>query len=172
MLKAIGAGLILSVGILWGMQMKYRLAEHLRQLICLKEVLLMLVGEISYAKAPLREAFVHIFDMGKAPFGELLKEVSDRLEQEREKNLYEIWKGAIENHKEQIFFSGEEFAMLERLGENLGYLDIEMQVNHLELYKQQVEAKITQAQQELAVRQKMYQYLSLMSGLFVILILI
>lgn len=172
MLKVVGAGVIFSVGMLWGMQMKYQLAEHVRQLICWKEVLLMLAGEISYAKSPLREAFLHIGSMGKAPFGELLEEVSDRLGRERGKNLYEIWRSVLKDHRTEIFFSTEEFEMLEKFGENLGYLDIKMQLNHLELYRQQVEVKIAQAQGELAVKQKMYQYLSVMSGLFVILVLI
>ena len=62
--------------------------------------------------------------------------------------------------------------MLKGLGENFGYLDIQMQLNHLALDIQQVETRIGQAQQELAAKQKMYQYLSIMSGLFLILLLI
>lgn len=172
MLKLAGACLILAAGAVFGFQMKQRLAEHVQQLIGLKEMLLMLSGEMSYAKAPLTEAFRHIAVQGKAPFDRMLTEVSEGLEQERDKTLQEIWEKAVFHHKEEFFFSAEEFQILTGLGKNLGYLDIQMQMNHISLYLQQVEGRIVQAQNELAAKQKMYQYLSVMSGLFLILILI
>ena len=153
------------------MQLKQRLYEHVRQLISFKEMLLMLSGEMSYARAPLAEAFSHIGEQGREPFSAMLADVSESLKRERGRTLGEIWKEAVEKHK-SIFFSQEEFHILEGVGDNFGYLDIQMQLNNIALYVQQVEQKISEAQGELAVKQKLYQYLSVMCGLFVILLLI
>lgn len=172
MLKVVGALLILFASGIFGLQLKQRLAEHLRQLMGFKEILLMLSGEMTYARAPLEEAFAHIAGRGKEPFGRLLSEVSQRMEQEQDKTLYDIWQSAARNQKKTFFFSEEEFRILLGVGENFGYLDIEMQLNHISISIQQVENKIVQAQSELAAKQKMYQYLSVMCGLFLILILI
>lgn len=172
MLKLTGAGLIIFAAVVLGIQLKQRLAQHVSQLMGLKEMLLMLSGEMSYARATLTEAFQNIAARGKNPFGPLLTEVAGRLEQERDSPLADIWQSAVEHHKKTFYFSEEELNMLRKLGDNFGYLDIQMQLNHLTLYIRQVENRIGQAQQELAARQKMYQYLSVMSGLFLILLLI
>lgn len=172
MLRLLGCGLILGAAAVLGLQLKQRLTEHLRQLLGFKEMLHMLSSEISYAKTPLAEAFLHISGQGKEPFGRLLGEVSKRLGEEREKSLYEIWQSAVSNHRDSFYFTREEFQILTDFGENLGYLDIKMQLNHIALYIQQVENRIVQAQEELAAKQKMYQYLSVMCGLFLILILL
>lgn len=172
MLKLLGACLILSAAIVLGMQLRQQLSEHVRQLMAFKEVLTMLAGEISYGKTPLAEAFRHIAERGKEPFGQFLLEVADRMEQERSRTLYDIWQEAVKKHSETFIFSKEEIQMLTKLGENFGYLDVQMQLKHLAIYEQQAEEKLLQAQQELAVKQKLYQYLSVMSGLFLILLFI
>lgn len=172
MLKLVGAFLILVAAILFGVQMKQQLAEHVRQLLGLKEVLMMLAGEISYGKIPLSEAFLHIAERGKEPFGQVFREVSRRMEQERNHTLYEIWQSAVKHHEEIFTFSEDEMRIWMNLGENFGYLDMQLQLNNLRLYGQQIEEKLVQAQKELAVKQKLYQSLSVMSGLFLILIFI
>lgn len=172
MVKLLGAGLVLFAAFAVGFQLKQRLAEHVRQLEGLKEMLLMLSGEFSFARTTLDEAFLHIAGQGKEPFCSLLTEVAGRMSKERESTLQEIWRSAVEHHREAFFFSEEEFLILTGLAENFGYLDVHMQVNNIALYVQQVEHKINQARDELAVKQKMYQYLSVMCGLFLILILI
>lgn len=172
MLKGIGAGLILFVSVVLGLQFKQRLREHLEHLIRCKEVLLMLSGEMSYAKTPLLEAFLHIADQGKEPFGSFLKEVAKRAEKDRGQSLAQIWRGALKSRQKEICFSREEWILLESLGENFGYLDVQMQLGHLSLCIQQLDANIEKAQRELLDKQKLYQYLSVMCGLFLILVLL
>lgn len=172
MIRVAGAVLILSSSFLFGMQQKQRLWEHVRQLVGCKEMLLMLSGEMSYAKAPLMEAFLHIAARGKEPFSSFLRDVALGMETRREQPLSEIWQNALKCRKDKFYFSGEEYELLESLGENFGYLDVQMQLNHLSLCIQQLDAKIVQAQEELAAKQKLYQYLSVMCGLFFILILL
>lgn len=172
MLKIAGAVLILSASVLFGMQQKQRLWEHVRQLVGCKEMLFMLSQEMSYAKAPLMEAFRHIAARRKEPFSGFLEDVALGMETHREQPLPEIWRNALKCRRDKFYLSQEEFELLESLGENFGYLDVQMQLNHLSLCIQQLDAKIVQAQGDLAAKQKLYQYLSVMCGLFFILILL
>lgn len=172
MLKLLGAGLILSAAAILGVQLKQRVAEHLRQLVSFKEILLMLSGEMTYARTPLSEAFLHIAQRGKEPYGSLLRAVSSRMEQERGRDLDEIWRSEVQGRKRTFLLSDEELKLLMNMGENFGYLDLEMQLGYIALLIQQVENSIVLAQGELSAKQKMYQYLSVMCGLFLILILI
>lgn len=172
MVKLTGAGLILFAAAVLGIQMKQKLAQYVNQLIAWKEMLLMLSGEMNYAKAPLQEAFRHIAERGKEPFSRMLSEIADRMEQDRERTLQEIWRDAVEGHKKEFLFSQEERELLGSLGDNFGYLDLQMQQNLIRLQAEQLENRIEKARGELLTRQKLYQYLSVMGGLFLILLLI
>ena len=171
MVRLLGAGLILVSFTLFGMQQKQRLLEHMRQLVNLKELLLLLSGELSYARTPLSEALLHIAERGREPFCDLFSEVAAELGK-RQRRLPEIWQEALFRHQSRIYFDQEEFRLLEGLGDNFGYLDIHMQLGQLSLVIQQLDGKITEAQGELEKRQRLYQYLCVMSGLFLILVLL
>lgn len=172
MVKILGAGLILFAAFAFGLQLKQKLAQHLKQLIGFKEMLLMLSAELSYLRAPLPEAFTHIAEQGKEPFGPLLLEVAGQMQEEQKRPLSEIWTEAVLRRRDTFYFTEEEFGILGGLSKNFGYLDVQMQLSNIALYVQQVEHYIEKASKELAVKQKMYQYLSVMCGLFLILILI
>ena len=73
---------------------------------------------------------------------------------------------------EDFFLTGEERELLKRVGENFGYLDTQMQLKNLELYIGQTEALIQKAQEELRDRQRTAGALSLMCGLFLVILLI
>lgn len=171
MLKAAGAALVLLASILYGWQQKNALAGHVAQLYALKELLEMLSGEISYAKAPLPEAFTGIAKRQGGPFQEILLEIAGKLEDSSE-GLDGIWRKTWEAHREKLLLSPEELKLIVELGKNLGYLDIQMQLGHIALYAGRLEGKIAKANGELAVKQKLYQYLSVTGALFLILILI
>ena len=61
---------------------------------------------------------------------------------------------------------------MKRAGENFGYLDVKMQLKNLELYMEQAEVFLKRAQKELKDRQKVARTLSLMCGLFLVILLI
>ena len=68
MLKLIGSILIIGASLLYGFRIRRELQEHLDQLVAMKEMFLMLRGEISYARTPLKEAFLQIASQNKEPF--------------------------------------------------------------------------------------------------------
>lgn len=172
MLKVTGIILILTASVLFGYLMQSELYDHVNQLVGMKEMLIMLSGEISYAKTPLEEAFLHIANQGKEPYAALLKDVRERMNAGEQIPLQEIWRDELSKHKEDFLLKDEEYMILENAGDNFGYLDWQMQIKNINVYVAQVEARIVQAQDELATKQKMYQYLSVMGGLFLIIILI
>ncbi|MFP3155420.1 stage III sporulation protein AB [Lachnospiraceae bacterium ZAX-1] len=173
MLKLVGACLILGASLLYGYMLRVRLSDHVGQLIGMKEMLLMLAGEISYTRTPLGEAFLHMIAQGKEPYKTMLTAVRYQMEHgEVGKPLHQIWKEVIDLQSRNFLLSDEEVAILQNAGNNFGYLDASMQLKNIEVYIQQVEVKIVQAQNELAAKQKVYQYLSVMCGLFFIIMLL
>ncbi len=171
MLKLAGSILVVISSLLYGSKVCRELSEHVGQLVGLKEMLLMLRGEISYARTPLKEAFQQIAAQGKEPFSSFLEKAAQGLGG-KEENIGEFWRRLVEQEAGNFYFSKEELGLLERVGENFGYLDVQMQLKNLELYMEQAQVLIEKAQKELMDRQKLARTLSLMCGLFLVILLI
>ncbi|MCI9176453.1 MAG: hypothetical protein HFH49_16275 [Lachnospiraceae bacterium] len=171
MLKLLGSILVLSASLLYGWKVNEEQKEHVEQLIAMKEMFLMLQGEISYARTPLREAFLQIAAQGKEPFSGFLKQAAEGM-REQEGSMGEFWGRLVDEAAGEFYFTREEQGLLKRAGENFGYLDVQMQLKNLELYMEQAEVFIQNAQKELKDRQKIARTLSLMCGLFLVILLI
>lgn len=172
MLKIAGAALVLTAAVLYGWQLRMRLSGHLEQLLAMKELLQMLAGEIAYAKTPLPEAFMSIAKRQERPYGEILRRIARQMEQPGAECLAGIWQSAWEENQDGLLLQGPELQIICGIGRNLGYLDIETQLGHLAMHRQQLEGRIALASGQLAAKQKLCQCLSVVGGLFLILILI
>lgn len=171
MLKIAGSILIIVVSILYSQKVRAELSGHVEQLVSMKEMFLMLWGEISYTRTPLKEAFLQIADQDKEPFSSFLKKAAEEMEK-NEESMGSFWNRLVEQEAGKFLFTEEELGLLKRAGENFGYLDWQMQLKNLELYIGQADVLIQNAQKELKDRQKLYGTLSLMCGLFLIILLV
>lgn len=171
MLKLTGSILIAIVSVLYGWKMQQELQEHVRQLVGMKEMFLMLWGEISYTRTPLKEAFLQIASQNKEPFSSFLEKAAKGLE-ENEESIGAFWNCLVEQEADSFLLDGEERRILKQAGENFGYLDGQMQLKNLELYIEQTEVLIQKAQGELKDRKKVSGVLSVMCGLFLIILLV
>lgn len=169
-MKLAGSFLVIAVSLLYGWKVKEELKAHVDQLIGMKEMMLMLQGEISYAKTPLKEAFWQMASQGKEPFSSFLKKAAEEMDG-NEEGIAKFWSRLVEE-AEKFSLTREERELLKRVGENFGYLDTQMQLKNLELYIGQTEALIQKAQEELGDRQRIAGALSLMCGLFLVILLI
>lgn len=59
-----------------------------------------------------------------------------------------------------------------QLGEYLGYMDVSMQKNTVELYLKELETEILQAQKEEPVKTKLYRSMGALGGIFLAIVLI
>ena len=171
MLKALGSLLVFAASVLYGWKVRAEYAEHVEQLVGMKEMFLMLWGEISYARTPLQEAFLQIAAQGKEPLSSCLEKAAGEMEGQ-EGSMGSFWKRMVDEEAGRFLLTPEEQGLLKRAGENFGYLDGQMQLKNLELYIGQAETLIQKAQEELKDRQRLSATLSLMCGLFVIILLI
>lgn len=171
MLRVTGSILIAIVSVLYGWKIQQELQEHVRQLVGMKEMFIMLWGEISYTKTPLKEAFLQIASQNKEPFSSFLKKAADGLE-ENEESMASFWGHLVDEEAGRFLFNEEERGILKQAGENFGYLDGKMQLKNLELYIEQTEVLIGKAQGELKDKKRVSGVLSVMCGLFLIILLV
>lgn len=172
MLKLTGACLILcsaaGIGASFGRDLRLRL----RELRILKRLIYMLQGEIRYARLPLPEAFSHVSVRLPEPFGLFLAETADELRKADGRSLGEIWRDEVERRLKSAHLTRNDREQLMTLGEVLGYLDTEMQLSAIGLYQEQLEQGITEAQEQMEGRQKLYQSLGIAGGVFLVILLL
>lgn len=172
MLKLLGAFLVIVFSTGYGFTMGVEVKQRLAELRMLKKVVLMLRGEINYAKAPLPEAFQNIGGRLKEPFQSWCRKISEELFALSGKDFLEIWEFHIRSDLGQSKLNKEDLKLLSQLGEQIGYLDVQMQLNNIDLYVEQLETEIRAAEAESAKKVRIYQCLGTMAGILFVIFMI
>lgn len=172
MLKEAGVILIIvgttGVGYYYGTMIRMRL-ENLKEL---RKSMLLLQGEIRYGKTPIPEAFCAIAERSEKEFQQFFSNMGKALFSFSEGTLFEVWKKGIDKDLGEISLTKEDKKMLEKLGEQLGYLDQTMQINSIELYLTQVNQVIEEIGQSIGEKTRLYHMLGILGGIFLSIVLI
>lgn len=172
MLKFAGACLILVSAAGIGVSFASDLKRRYQELRILKQLVYMLRGEIRYTKTPLSEAFSHISVRIPEPFGPFLAAVSEEMDKADGRCFGDIWRELIRTRLSQSRLNRTDKERLETLGEVLGYLDLEMQLSAIDLYLEQLEISLREAEGSIGSKQKLYQSLGVAGGIFLVILLI
>lgn len=155
-----------------GFRLSSDLKLRIEELSVLKKIALMLRGEIKYTSTPLFEAFSIIGNRIKSPYKEFLLETSKELEELNGISFTIIWEKMKKKHLEKTKLYDKDLDRLISLGENLGYLDKEMQIGTIELYLENLEQEIIEAKDNLLKNSRLYQYLGIASGILITILII
>lgn len=172
MLKILGSLLVLCCSAGLGMAGASDLKRHCMELRLLKQAVYMLRGEIKYSRAPLSEAFGILGDRLPSPLAEFFVGLEKELGRRDGRDLSRIWQEEITRSLKKSSLRREEKEKLKRLGQGLGYLDLEMQLSTLELYLEQLEGDIQRAEEEIQSKQRLYRSLGVAGGIFLVILLI
>lgn len=165
-IKAAGICLILfsSTGI--GFLSSRRLKERIEELESIRRLLLMLRGEIKYSRSTLPEAFQAIGRRLSKPYGDMLLKAASAMEQLQGQTLSQIWEERVTEALTESALYKEDKEKLIHLGNQLGYLDAEMQIATLELYLEQLQEEIKNASENFKRNGKLYRTMGVMAGIF------
>lgn len=170
MQKIVGSVLIIvastGIGLLRGLDLQ----AHLRELQCLKQLLLMLCSEIKYTKAPLGEAFFNIGRRIKGKYGAWLISLARQLEEKSGRTFLELWKRSVDESLVGTKLRETDLNRLKEFGMNMGYLDEEMQLATIHFYLEQLELEIQRAREELGVKRRLCNCLGVMGGIFLVVV--
>lgn len=170
--KVIGAALvILSTGGM-GVYFSLILKERINDLKELNKIILILRGEIRYASNPLPEAVSNLASRSEGEFRRFLLAVADKLDKLEGRTFNEIWRECVEKELVDTSLNKKDKMLLTRLGENLGYLDKEMQLNTIDLYITQVQGELDDAVDSVKEKVRLYNMLGVMAGIFITIVLI
>lgn len=171
-MKIIGCALVIlssaGMGFYFSSEMKYRI-EDLKEL---KKLVGLLRGDIRYANTPLPEAINAIHRRHSGNFQTFFNHVSEKLNELSGITFSEVWKVAVDKELTSTSLTKKDKLHLAQFGENLGYLDKDMQMNTFELYISQLEEEITDLTKTVKEKSYLFNTLGIMAGIFITIIMI
>lgn len=170
MLKGAGILLILAGAYGFGSYLCAYLKWHLDQLVECREAFAQMDACREYLRLPYA-ALLRKSAGGKSKIlEEILKEVADEMEKNRNADAGALWEEAFSKRKKQLFLKEEEIGLLLSLARSLM-----LEGNHTQVAKVyfiQLEDKIQKAMEEKKEKQKLYRAISVLGGLFLVVLLL
>ncbi len=171
-LKMIGSLFLMTSAIAIGFLKAEELNERVKRLTELKRMMVLLQGELRYRRAALAEAFENVSERVPEPFQRFLKEISERLEKRDADGFEKIWEEMSEKLLQEEGFCKEDGTLFEILKGSLGYLDLTMQTETLNLAILQTEDAIKLAKEQQESKGKLYRTMGVTCGALLTLLII
>ncbi|MBO5072730.1 MAG: stage III sporulation protein AB [Eubacterium sp.] len=169
-MKMLGMLMVMSGCIGAGLWYSFIYNRKWRNLKDCQKAVLILRNEIVYGRTPLPEAFAQMADRTNGSVARFFDTVAQRLE-EGGGRLEEIWGTALQEILTSQEMGKEDQKELEGLGNTLGYLDTQLQVQALELYEKRLEGSLQNWEREKEKKTRLYPVLGTMGGALICLII-
>lgn len=170
MLKYIGMFLIVVGAGGFGRYLSSYLKGHLDQLIESREIFAQMDAGREYLRLPYAQLLRRTAKGKGSVFSEMLTEVADEMEKNHQADAGRLWEKAFAKQKQQLLLKEEEKDLLLALARSLM-----LEGNHTQVAKMyflQLEDKITQAMEEKKEKQKLYGTVSVLGGVFLVILLL
>lgn len=171
-IKIIGVILILASSAGIGFHLSDDFVKRVEECKTLKKIILMLRGEIKYNNATMAEAFETIGSRVDNPYHDFFMEAAIELNNLSGQTFLEIWKQTIDKKLKETKLNKKDMERFRNLGENLGYLDKEMQLSTIDLYLEHLELEIEEGNRSMNSNSRLYKCLGIMGGVLVTLIIV
>jgi stage III sporulation protein AB len=171
-IKILGCVLILSSSTGMGLYFSSELKGRIQDLKELRRILTLLRGDIRYANSPLPEAVQALSVRHDGRYKKFLTMAAERLSEYGGVSFCEIWKESVAKGLENTSLSKKDLQSLSGFGDNLGYLDKEMQLNTIDLYLSQIEEEIKELSKGVKEKTYMYNTLGILGGIFLTIIML
>lgn len=172
MLKFCGILLILASGSGMGFRAAYNVRLRLEQLKQLKKAFILLKGEIRYSHQTMNVALMTAAKKASEPISGIFHDTALQLEKYDGRPMSEIWSNSVKNAGDKLLLSGRQLTFLEEIGNTLGYLDKEMQMNQFDLHLEQLSREIEEEEKSIKDSTKLYRCLGVMGSILVTIILV
>ncbi len=170
--KGIGAVFIIISSSAMGFGVSRRNRKRLDDLHTVYKLMIMLRGEIQYGMAPFEEAFLSISERMEGCFRLFLVSLVKSLSERNSEIFPNIWKEAVNVCLRETYLSEQDLFKLEKVGNNLGYLDKTMQINTIQLYIDELQLDIEKATRELPEKCKIYNCFGVLGGILIVILIL
>ena len=153
------------IGTTAGINKGNQIMRRYQELLYLKKTVLLIHGEIRYNCGTAGEVFFNVSKRVKEPYRTAFESLSNELENHNGKEFSHMWNTYIIDNILCIGLSEQDVDRFKELGENIGYLDIQMQLNYLDFYIEKLNDRINDVKTGLEGNVKLCRTLGVMGGL-------
>lgn len=171
-IKIIGGIVLIGSSAAIGYLKAEELTTRVKMLTEWKRMLVLLQGELRFHRATLSESFENVADRVKQPIRDFLRQTAGKINAMDQGGFEKVWS---ETGKQLLLKDGflkEDGQLLETLKSSLGYLDLTMQTETLNLAILQTEDAIQHAKEQQKVKGKLYQTMGVTVGAILTLLII
>ncbi len=144
--------------------------ERYKHLNYFNKILTMLKGEIDYNESELNEIFIRLQKRTKGNFKVFFGELFENTKGYYEQSIEGYWNDAVNKNLINMSFNAEDINKIKELGENLGYLDKNMQLKNIEYLMVYVDKEINELENSMDKSIKMYRMFGVLAGIFITII--
>lgn len=171
-LKIVGSLFLLCSAAAIGFKKAEYLSQRVHNLRELQRMVVFLQGELRFHRSTLSDAFAAVSERVQAPFDRFLRELSQDMNLKGNRHFGELWQEEMQRMFQRDPAFQADRSLLEFLGSSLGYLDVTMQTEHLNLVLLQVEDALNQAKEQREMKGKLYQTMGVSVGALLVLLMI
>lgn len=172
MQRVTGAVLILTATCGAGYVYCRELRLYLERMTSLRYVMSLIRGEIAYTRAPLTEVFAAVARKVKEPYRTWLLGTAKEMEAHREQGFPAVWSRAVGRYLEPLELKREHRLLLKEAGSFLGSLEKDTLDRTFALYLERMDRETEKLREGLAAKTRIGGCLGVMSGIFLIVILL
>lgn len=171
-IKGIGILLVAGCSAAIGLSFAGELTERVCRLVELKRILLYFRGELQCYHGSLEEIFLHLQEHTTGNFQCFFRSLSEDLQKKDGIPFWDLWKQHIEEPECFGRWWEEDQEILKKLGEGLGYLDLQMQQESIGHALACLEENLETARALQKEKGRLYRMLGGLAGIFLIILLI
>lgn len=172
MQRVIGAVLILTATSGAGYIYCRELKAYLDRMLYLRYIFSLIKGEINYSCSPLPEVFREVAGRIKKPYRTWLLATSNVLETRDETGFARVWNHCADRYLKPLELKPEHSILVKEPGTFLGSLERTTLDHTLQMYLNRMDLEIEKIREGLTAKTRIGRCLGVMSGIFLIVILI
>ncbi|MCX7715222.1 MAG: hypothetical protein N2171_05810 [Clostridia bacterium] len=165
--KMMGGICILSATTYLGFERAHLLYKRVKYIMNIKTSLTMLESEIGFCANRLDSAFMTISKLSDTQG--LFSQTAKKLQSV---GIKEAWEMSVRAHREKMRLTGEDTEILLSFGAELGMTDRENQIKNIRYITSLLEKQYKEAKEEYERMARTYRSIGILSGLFLIVLLI
>ena len=170
--RMIGGILILTATCGAGYVYCRELNNYIAGLRYLRYTFSLIRGEINYAHAPLPEVLSEVAGRVRQPYRKWLLETARALADRSESSFARIWNKCVDRYLDRLDLKEAHSVLLKEAGTFLGSLEKDTLDHTLQMYLNRMDLEIEKQREGLASRIRIGRWLGVMSGLFLIVLLL
>ena len=172
MQRVIGAALILAATGGAGYVYCRELKQYLDRMLYLRYIMSLIRGEIAYTHAPLPEVFAGVAARVKEPYRTWLKSTASEMKTRQESGFARMWNRSVDKYLKPLGLKQEHSILLKEPGTFLGSLEKDTLDHTLQMYLNRMDLETEKIREGLAAKTRIGGCLGVMSGIFLIVILL